>query len=110
MEKSIEKLGQVAFESAAKLTDCKQTWEEANQAKWCAAAKGIVDALNKGIEDANRLDFLQSTTKGYGVGWILRESTSGRGMRLHETENVCKSVFAKPTVREAIDAYMNKEE
>ena len=55
--------------------------------------------------DAELLDFLQSTTTGYGFGWILRKSETGRGMRLHETE----IDGAKKTVREAISEAMNKE-
>ena len=51
-------------------------------------------------EDAERLDALQSMTTGYGIGWVLRLSTSGRGMRLHETS--AGTAFA--TVRAAIDA------
>lgn len=54
--------------------------------------------------DAWRLDALQSTTKGYGAGWILRESTSDRGMRLHETTQE----GAQPSVREAIDAALRR--
>lgn len=50
--------------------------------------------------DAERLDWLQSQTHGYGTGWICRDSTTGRGMRLHETSQPGTS----PTVREAIDA------
>ena len=51
-------------------------------------------------KDAERLDFVQSQTKGYGRGWIFRNSVTGRGMRLHETSQP----EAKTTVREAIDA------
>ena len=63
----------------------------------------ISDSRLKELEaDKARLDFLQEQTKGY-YGWILRESSQGRGMRLHETSQE----GAKPTVREAIDAAMN---
>ena len=51
-------------------------------------------------KDTDRIDFLQSKTKGYGNGWIFSDSSTGRGMRLHETTKD----GAKPTVREAIDA------
>ena len=51
-------------------------------------------------EERARLDWLQSQTKGYGKGWICRDSTSGRGMRLHETSQD----GASPDVRSAIDA------
>lgn len=55
--------------------------------------------------DTSRLDYLQSLTKGYGRGWLLRESTTGRGMRLHETS----SEMAAISVRAAIDACMARE-
>ena len=52
-------------------------------------------------EDTKRLDKLQSLSTNYGWGWILRKSTTGRGMRLHETSKK----DAKVDVREAIDNY-----
>ena len=55
-------------------------------------------------EDAERLDALQSMTTGYGIGWVLRLSSNGRGMRLHETNS--GTAFA--TVRAAIDAARRK--
>ncbi|GAH32504.1 unnamed protein product [marine sediment metagenome] len=68
--------------------------------------KGYLEWAGKKIAEQNadtaRLDFLQAQTKGYGLGWILRVSLRGRGMRLHETSQE----GAKPTVREAIDATM----
>jgi len=72
-----------------------------------------LNAANKLIEDSKadtqRLDFLQSMTKGYGIGWVLRDSTSGRGMRLHETSgdgyhDPRTRDSIKATVRDAIDA------
>lgn len=56
--------------------------------------------------DKARLDFMQAASKGYGQGWILRESTSGRGMRLHETSLAGASL----SVREAIDRVMYSAE
>lgn len=50
--------------------------------------------------DTERLDWLEAQARGYGRGWIFRESTSGRGMRLHETTRVGASL----TARFAIDA------
>jgi len=35
--------------------------------------------------DTEMIDWLQNQTKGYGVGWVCRDSEHGRGMRLHET-------------------------
>jgi len=52
--------------------------------------------------DTERLDWLEEHAKGYGVGWIWRESTTGRGTRLHETSQT----DAYRTPREAIDAAM----
>ena len=54
--------------------------------------------------DKERLDAMQKLTVGYGHGWILRMSSNGRGLRLHETE----LESAVPDVREAIDNYLNK--
>jgi len=55
------------------------------------------------MNDTERLDFLESTKKVHGYGWLLRDSTTGRGMRLHETSSSHPTV--RPTIREAIDAY-----
>lgn len=62
----------------------------------------LSQAFNRAEMDKNRIDFLEASTKGYGLGWIFRESVTGRGMRLHETS----LPEAKPSVREAIDAAM----
>lgn len=62
----------------------------------------LILRLDKALQDVARLDFLEASTKGYGQGWILRESCTGRGMRLHETS----MPEAMPTVREAIDVVM----
>ncbi len=35
----------------------------------------------------NALEYLNSLTKP-GLKWVLRNSSSGRGMRLHQTRNV----------------------
>jgi len=53
------------------------------------------------LKDKARLDKLEKLTTGYGKGWILRESSTGRGMRLHETSRD----YAYPNVRDAIDAF-----
>jgi hypothetical protein len=57
------------------------------------------------ITDTERLDWLQSQTTGYGNGWLARESTTGRGFRLHETEHPS----ATPNIRLAIDRAMRVE-
>lgn len=54
------------------------------------------------MNDTELLDALQATTTGYGNGWILRESSNGRGMRLHEV----KGLEGFPTVREAIEDFL----
>jgi len=55
--------------------------------------------------DKERLDFLQAHLGNYSGKVICRESTTGRGWRLHET--------LKPTavndVRQAIDEFMEHE-
>ena len=38
-----ESLGRIAYDAAAKVTGCEQPWEEANQAKWIAAAQAVRD-------------------------------------------------------------------
>lgn len=58
-----------------------------------------------GIIDIDRLDFLQESTVGYGLGWILRASLTGRGMRLHETSRP----GASATVRGAIDQAIREQ-
>ncbi len=63
--------------------------------------------LDTGLEaDTERLDWLQSQTKGYGYGWVCRDSATGRGMRLHET----LLPGAVSDVREAIDLLRGKDE
>ena len=60
--------------------------------------------------DTELLDALQSETKGYGDGWVLRESSNGRGMRLHETgaEMPLIEGEAVEDVRQAIKNYLKK--
>ncbi len=53
--------------------------------------------------DTQLLDALQYLTKGYGVGWVLRDSTTERGMRLHETSRK----EGKSNVRDAINKYLD---
>ena len=55
--------------------------------------------------DKERLDFLQYAMKGYGKGWILRDSDNKKGLRLHETSQD----GAVPDVRTAIDIFIKKE-
>jgi hypothetical protein len=54
--------------------------------------------LDDNLSDTQLLDWLQSQTKGYGKGWICRDSFTGRGMRLHETN----MEEANPSIRQAI--------
>lgn len=35
-------IGRIAYEAAAEATGCTQPWEQANQAKWEAAARGVL--------------------------------------------------------------------
>ncbi len=35
-------IGRIAYEAAAAETGCAQPWEQANQAKWSAAARGVL--------------------------------------------------------------------
>lgn len=74
-----------------------------------ADVKNLVDDIRRENircpTDRQMLDWLQKQTKGYGNGWICRNSFTGRGMRLHETN----LEGTKPTVREAIVDAMNQE-
>lgn len=58
------------------------------------------------MTDTERLDMLQKLMTGYGKGWVLRLSSEGRGLRLHETHHE----DAVPDVREAIDMYIKNVE
>jgi len=65
--------------------------------------------------DTQLLDFLQKSTTGYGLGWIVRRSTTGRGMRIHETSNNGDSdisILRQPdtSIRNAIFKAMCDEE
>jgi len=58
---------------------------------------------NKGyLKDTKRLDKLQELSNPH-LAWLLRDTASGRGLRLHETtrEDGCA------TIREAIDNYFS---
>ncbi len=50
-------------------------------------------------EDTERLDWITAQSKGYGCGWLCRNSVQGRGMRLHKTSMEGASI----SPREAID-------
>lgn len=50
------------------------------------------------LTDTEMLDWLEENARGYGRGWVCRNSTTGRGLRLHETSRL----DARSTVREAI--------
>jgi chromosome segregation ATPase len=67
----------------------------------CVAAQAKCDALAAKLvpleADAERLDWLQA--QGFaGLGWVARNSTTGRGYRLHQDAAGCVRV------RDAIDA------
>lgn len=51
--------------------------------------------------DTRLLDFLESKAS-YTNRWICRVSSTGRGMRLHETS----AEGSYPTIREAIEAFV----
>lgn len=66
---------------------------------WQQYAEGLVKVAEEALPDKRRMDFIESTKKGYGSGWVFRESSNGRGMRLHETS----APDTAPTARGAID-------
>lgn len=43
-------LGQIAFEAAAEATGCEQSWQDANQAKWEAAAEAVKASIAEWLE------------------------------------------------------------
>lgn len=62
--------------------------------------------------DRQLLDFLDSKNPSSDL-WVLRESTTGRGMRLHHiSKNQLKELdledLGAKTAREAIENYMRK--
>jgi hypothetical protein len=64
------------------------------------------------LNDKDRLDFLDAKRTGYGGGWVLRKSETGKGMRLHETWGPWGGegeIVPKLTVREAIDDAIRRE-
>lgn len=82
----------------------------------CFGGTGRVYACNAGAgatDDTARLDWLQGESRVSHViehwGWIARNSTLGRGYRLHETSDL-DHPDCSPTVREAIDAAMKEGE
>lgn len=62
--------------------------------------------MGKSLTDKQRLDFLQKLLEGsnYTRRCILRQSTNGRGFRLHESDLMNGST----DVREAIDKYYDE--
>ena len=66
--------------------------------------------------DTEMLDWLEQRVEGYGAGVVCRNSTTGRGFRLHEVGDDYVGLTGRtpqPTVREAIAdamlAELNKE-
>ena len=57
------------------------------------------------ITDKQRLDWLEK--QGDGSTWKARQSTQGRGYRLHNTTGM--DYVGYPTVRMAIDAAMQEQ-
>ncbi len=67
--------------------------------------QAISDCIKIKQSDTELLDWLEKNTRGYGKGWICRDSTTGRGLRLHETSDY----GASPTVRRAIVDAMRRK-
>lgn len=62
--------------------------------------------------DTELLDWLQSQTRGYGKGWICRLSSTGRGMRLHETSGTPEELSrgsVRTDVRQAIITVIERQ-
>jgi len=58
-ENTLKTPGQIAYEAAAKATDCNQPWSEANQSKWNAAAEAVATEINNGYDSDNLQDWLK---------------------------------------------------
>lgn len=58
------------------------------------------------MTDTELLNWLDKNAKGYGKGWICRDSTTGRGLRIHETG----IPNATPNIRDTIRAFILAEE
>lgn len=57
------------------------------------------------MSDTEILDWLENQKTGYGNGVIVRQSSSGRGLRIQETSgNLFPDSLVKPTIREAVEA------
>ena len=66
--------------------------------------------MKKKITDSERMDWIEKQSGG--SPWAARQSTMGRGFRLHNTlsgEAECLGFPTAPTARKAIDAAMRKE-
>ena len=69
-----------------------------------AAILSLLDRLEAAEKDAARLDWLQEQSyKAPGLGWVARDSTTGRGYRLHQDAE------GAVLVRVAIDRAIQKE-
>ncbi len=58
--------------------------------------------------DKELLDWLQSKTTGYGNGWVCRMSSTGRGVRLHESRGTDNELLSSD-IREAITSAIDNE-
>ena len=65
-----------------------------------AAGLGAIE-----MADAQRISKLQNLGYKNRLGWICRNSTSGRGIRLHQTTQE----GASPDIRTAIDKFLLEE-
>jgi len=48
-DKELNELGRIAYGAACLATGCKQSWDEANQGKWIAAAKAVQTLVRKQV-------------------------------------------------------------
>lgn len=60
--------------------------------------------LYKRIGDLLAIDHLQALTTGYGNGWVCRMSSTGRGLRIHESS----LPGGEPTIMGAIKKYLRE--
>lgn len=54
--------------------------------------------------DTEMLNWLDKNTRGYGAGWICRDSASGRGLRVHETSRQDANRTVRGAIAKAMEA------
>lgn len=67
--------------------------------EYLTSRQALSDALDEVLKDKDRLDFLDAK----GAQWIARDSSVGRGYRLHQDTYMGKHVSARVAIDAAIE-------